>query len=52
MRFRRKSGEYPNLLDRDVLTGGVICRWRNPADKGGKKLVLVLLAISKDLYGR
>lgn len=33
MRFRRKSGEYPNLLDRDVLTGGVICLWRNPADK-------------------
>lgn len=33
MRFRRKSGEYPNLLARDVLSGGTMYLWRNPAGK-------------------
>lgn len=30
---RRKAGEYPNLLARDVLSGGQLFLWRNPADK-------------------
>lgn len=33
MRFRHKAGEYPNLLARDVLSGGTLTLWRNPADQ-------------------
>ena len=33
MSARRKSGEYPNLLARDVLAGGLMTLWRNPAGK-------------------
>ena len=33
MRFRRKAGEYPNLLARDVLSGGTMTLWRNKANE-------------------
>lgn len=34
MIFRHsKSGEYPNLLPRDVVRGGTVTLWRNPANQ-------------------
>lgn len=33
MSARRKSGTYPNLLDKDVLSGGSMYLWRNPANQ-------------------
>lgn len=30
---RSKPGEFPNLLARDALRGGVVTLWRNPADR-------------------
>lgn len=33
MSARRRPGEYPDLLARDAVFGGVVRLWRNPADK-------------------